>query len=117
MNRIILLLLVVSLVACTSKQQNQVEKGVLADSAMVVSAHPLATEAGVKILRAGGNAVDACVATQFALAVVLPVAGNLGGGGFMVYRAANGSVETLDYREAAPAGASANMFLDSAGDV
>jgi gamma-glutamyltranspeptidase/glutathione hydrolase len=117
MNRIILLLLVVSLVTCKSKQQNQVQNGVLADSAMVVSAHPLATEAGLRILRNGGNAVDACVATQFALAVVLPAAGNLGGGGFMVYRAANGAVSTLDYREAAPSRASTNMFLDSAGNV
>jgi gamma-glutamyltranspeptidase / glutathione hydrolase len=117
MKRIILLLLVVTLVTCTSKQQNQGGNGVIADSAMVVSAHPLATQAGLLMLKKGGNAVDACVATQFALAVVLPAAGNLGGGGFMVYRANTGRVSTLDYREAAPSLAVTNMFLDSLGNV
>jgi gamma-glutamyltranspeptidase / glutathione hydrolase len=117
MKRIILLLLVVTLVTCTSKQQNQGGNGVIADSAMVVSAHPLATQAGLLMLKKGGNAVDACVATQFALAVVLPAAGNLGGGGFMVYRTNTGKVSTLDYREAAPSQAVTNMFLDSLGNV
>ena len=82
---------------------------------MVVTAHPLATEVGVAVLREGGNAVDAAVAVHYALAVVLPWAGNIGGGGFMVVRTANGKVITLDFRETAPMRADRDMFLDSAG--
>ncbi len=92
-------------------------KGVLGRNGMVASAHPAASEVGLAILKAGGNAVDAAVAVQFALAVCYPVAGNIGGGGFMVYRAASGTTNTLDYREKGPAGASQNMFLDSTGQV
>ena len=84
--------------------------------AMVVSAHPLATQAGVEILKQGGNAIDAAVAVAFALEVVLPDAGNIGGGGFIVHRSAAGEVLTLDYREAAPAGATHDMYLDPAGN-
>ena len=87
----------------------------IAEHAMVVTAHPLATEVGVAVLREGGNAVDAAVAVHYALAVVLPWAGNIGGGGFMVVRTANGKVITLDFRETAPMRASRDMFLDSAG--
>lgn len=83
---------------------------------MVVSAHPEASQVGVDILKKGGNAIDAAVAVQFALAVVYPNAGNIGGGGFMVYRAAKGEVNTLDFREKAAAGASRDMYLDSAGN-
>jgi len=88
-----------------------------ADSAMVVTVSPLATEIGVDILRRGGNAVDAAVAVGFALAVVHPSAGNIGGGGFMVFRFANGEVAALDYRETAPGAATRDMYLDSAGNV
>src|ERR1700761_4964659 len=84
---------------------------------MVVCATPEASKARVDILKKGGNAVDAAVAVQFALAVTLPEAGNIGGGGFMVYRSAKGESNTLDFREKAPAAASANMYLDSAGNV
>ena len=84
---------------------------------MVVCAYPDAAQAGLTILEKGGNAVDAAVAVQFALAVTVPEAGNIGGGGFMVYRSANGQTNTLDFREKAPAAASTNMFLDSAGNV
>ncbi|SDT48301.1 gamma-glutamyltranspeptidase / glutathione hydrolase [Mucilaginibacter mallensis] len=84
---------------------------------MVVCAYPDASQAGLTILQKGGNAVDAAVAVQFALAVTLPEAGNIGGGGFMVYRGADGQTNTLDFREKAPAMASTNMYLDSAGNV
>src|SRR6266480_2276152 len=85
--------------------------------AMVVSGHPLASEVGIEILKQGGNAIDAAVAVGFALEVVLPEAGNIGGGGFIVYRDTSGRVRALDYREMAPAGASRDMYLDSAGHV
>jgi gamma-glutamyltranspeptidase/glutathione hydrolase len=82
---------------------------------MVVSARQEASQVGIDILKKGGNAVDAAVAVQFALAVVYPNAGNLGGGGFMVYRSAKGETNSLDFREKAPAAASRNMYLDSLG--
>jgi len=88
-----------------------------AQHAMVVSIHHLASDAGLKMLQAGGNAVDAAVATGFALAVVYPDAGNLGGGGFMMLRLAKGESHFLDFREEAPLRASANMYLDSNGNV
>src|SRR3972149_5524947 len=90
---------------------------VIAPKAMVVSAHPLASEAGVEVLKQGGNAVDAAVAVGFALAVVLPDAGNIGGGGFILFRETNGRVRALDYRETAPAAASRDMYVDSAGNA
>lgn len=94
---------------------------VTSTSGLVVSGHPLASEVGADVLASGGSAIDAAVATGFALAVVLPTAGNLGGGGFLVYRPApdeNGDaeVETLDYREKAPGAASHDMYLDDAGE-
>src|SRR6266566_82501 len=85
---------------------------VTAPHAMVVSAHPLASQVGVEILQQGGNAMDAAVAVAFALAVVLPDAGNIGGGGFIVQRTAGGEVTALDYREAAPSRAGRDMYLD-----
>lgn len=93
------------------------KSGLVTDSAMVVSAHPLASEVGAKIMKQGGNAIDAAVAVHFALAVVYPVAGNIGGGGFMVIRESDGKLHTLDYREKAPALATRNMYLDSANEV
>lgn len=84
---------------------------------MVVSAYPLASLTGAGILKKGGNAVDAAVATEFALAVCYPQAGNIGGGGLMVIRQADGSVDGLDYREKAPGSASRDMFLDDSGNV
>lgn len=83
----------------------------------VASAHPLASKVGVDILRQGGNAVDAAIAVQLALAVVYPQAGNLGGGGFMVARLGNGELLTVDYREAAPGKAHRDMYIDSAGNA
>ncbi|MDB5145252.1 MAG: ggt [Mucilaginibacter sp.] len=84
---------------------------------MVVCAYPDAAQVGLNILKKGGNAVDAAVAVQFALAVTFPEAGNIGGGGFMVYRSAKGEANTLDFREKAPGLASQDMYLDSAGNV
>ena len=88
-----------------------------APHAVVVSIHELGSRAGLDILRAGGNAVDAAVATGFALAVVHPQAGNLGGGGFMLIRLADGRTHFVGYREMAPAAATANMYLDAQGNV
>jgi len=90
---------------------------VRAPHAMVVSVHESASRAGVEIMQAGGNAVDAAVATGFALAVVYPEAGNLGGGGFMLIRTADGKTRFIDYREKAPTAATANMYLDAQGHV
>ena len=84
---------------------------------MVVSAHPLASEVGINILKKGGNAADATIAVQFALAVVYPSAGNIGGGGFFVYRTNNGSCSTLDFREKAPLTSTRDMYLDSNNKV
>src|SRR5579864_5787175 len=88
-----------------------------APHAIVVSVHELASRVGVEVMQAGGNAVDAAVATGFALAVVHPAAGNIGGGGFMLVRFANGEVHFLDYREKAPKAASRDMYLDAKGNV
>ena len=88
-----------------------------APHAIVVSVHELSSRAGVEIMQAGGNAIDAAVATGFALAVVYPQAGNLGGGGFMLVRLADGRARFVDYREKAPAAATANMYLDAQGNV
>ncbi len=90
---------------------------VLGRYTMVSSDHPIASAVGVDVLRRGGNAIDAAVAVAFALAVVHPQAGNLGGGGFLVYRAADGRAYALDYRETAPAAATRNMYLDAAGNM
>lgn len=94
-----------------------INKKVVAENGVVVSAHPLASKVGVAILKKGGNAVDAAIATQLALAVVYPNAGNLGGGGFFVARLANGETVSLDYREMAPSKAHRDMYLDAQGAV
>lgn len=92
-------------------------KGVIARSGMVASAHPVASQVGVNILKAGGNAVDAAVAVQFALAVVHPSAGNIGGGGFLVLRDKEGKSYSIDFREKAPGKGHADMYLDKAGNI
>lgn len=102
--------------ACHSSKYH-IQKQLIGDKAMVVSAHPLASEVGRDILRRGGNAIDAMVAVHFALAVVYQRAGNIGGGGFLVYRDKDGKAETLDFREKAPAAASRNMYLDNQGNA
>ena len=102
----IILLLTVS---CTTTKP-QIKGG-------VVSAMPYASQVGVDILKKGGNAYDAMIATNFALAVVYPVAGNITGGGFFVYRNADGTTGTLDYREQAPNAAFRDLYLDDQGNV
>lgn len=118
---IFLLVSALFIVQCTTQVSDEVAvtppTGVIADEAMVVSAHPLASEVGAEILKQGGNAVDAAIAVQFALAVVYPAAGNIGGGGFMVIREAEGLTNTLDYREKAPLAATRDMYLDENDEV
>ncbi len=118
MKSLYFLLVTTLLVACQKPTEDQPRiTGVIADSAMVVSAHPLASEVGVAIMKKGGNAVDAAIATHLALSVVFPAAGNIGGGGFMVVRLKDGTSATLDFREKAPAAATTNMYLDEKGEV
>jgi gamma-glutamyltranspeptidase/glutathione hydrolase len=97
--------------------QNNKITGFIADSAMVVSAREEASKIGVAIMQKGGNAFDAMIATELALAVAYPFAGNIGGGGFMVYRTNDGKTGALDYREKAPLAASKNMYLDENGNI
>ena len=97
--------------------QNKKNAGEISSKAMVVSAREEASKIGAEIMKKGGNAFDAMIGTELALAVAYPFAGNLGGGGFMVYRKANGEVGSLDYREKAPLAATKDMFLDEKGNV
>ncbi|MBB2146752.1 gamma-glutamyltransferase [Pedobacter sp. LMG 31464] len=103
------------LLSCVGGQLGKNNSGEFRNG-MVVSANEVASEVGVEILKKGGNAVDAAVAVQFALAVVYPNAGNIGGGGFMVYRSAKGEINSLDFREKAGANAGRDMYLDAAGN-
>ena len=100
--------------ACESNLQREIDEY---KNGIVVSAHPLATAAALDVLKAGGNAFDAAVALNMALAVTYPRAGNIGGGGFMVYRKANGEIGSLDYREKAPEDALRDMYLTTEGEV
>lgn len=108
----------ISGVACTRVvvQELAVPRSITAHNGMVVSAKPEASQAGLEILKQGGNGIDAAVAVGFALAVVHPAAGNVGGGGFMVIRFADGETTSFDYREKAPAAATRTMFLDASGE-
>jgi gamma-glutamyltranspeptidase/glutathione hydrolase len=113
----LILLLLAALLGCVPGLHGSSVRPVYARHAIVVSVHELASKTGAEIMQAGGNAIDAAVATGFALAVVHPEAGNLGGGGFMLIRMADGSNHFIDYREKAPAAATANMYLDAQGKV
>ncbi len=92
-------------------------KGLITEHAMVVSARAEASKIGIDILKKGGNAFDAMCATELALTVAYPFAGSIGGGGFMVYRKANGNIGSIDYREKAPLASTKDMFLDENGKV
>ena len=107
---------VLTLAACGAAQAAS-RAPVAAENGMVVSAQHLASQVGVDVLKRGGNAVDAAVAVGYALAVVYPAAGNLGGGGFMTLQLADGRKTFLDFREKAPLAATANMYLDKDGNV
>jgi gamma-glutamyltranspeptidase / glutathione hydrolase len=113
------------LICCNTSRKNTslvpdafhytIQKKVIAVNGTVVAAHPLASKVGVAILQAGGNAVDAAIATQLALAVVYPIAGNLGGGGFLVAHLGDGREIAIDFRETAPRNAHRDMYIDKSG--
>lgn len=128
MKKSLILICILSLVvSCNSSRKNSsaavsidpyqysTQKTITCTNGAVVSAHPLASKVGVEILKMGGNAIDAAIATQLALAVVYPQAGNLGGGGFFVARLANGELVSIDYREMAPGKAHRDMYIDADG--
>ena len=103
------------LTSCINEQNEDMTPD--SKNGMVVSGHPEATKIGLDILRKGGNAIDASIAVQYALSVCYPIAGNLGGGGFMIYRAGDGTCEALDFREKAPASSHRDMYLNDDGEV
>ena len=113
----LLLTLCLLLTNCNFSKRKNKDTGLITEKAMVVSAREEASKIGSDILKKGGNAFDAMVATELALAVAYPYAGNLGGGGFMVYRKNDGEIGTLDYREKAPLASHKDMYLDSLGNV
>ena len=113
----ILMLLAFTVLGCKSNEKTVEPTGLVTSKAMVVSAREEASQIGVEIMKKGGNAFDAMVATELALAVSHPQAGNIGGGGFMVFRKANGETGALDYREKAPLAATKDMYLDKNGNV
>lgn len=120
-------MIVTGLLACNSPSSESVleseimprqeNEGVVGANGMVVTAHPIASQVGLDILKKGGNAFDAAIAVKYALAVVLPKAGNLGGGGYMVYRTSEGEKGALDFRETAPEAAFRDMFLNENDSV
>src|SRR6202050_3567054 len=116
-HRVLILLFITLLGVGAAAPATAAVPPVHAQHAIVVSVHELASHVGVEIMQAGGNAVDAAVATGFALAVGHPAAGNIGGGGFMLIRMADGKTHFLDYREMAPAAATRDMYLDGQGNV
>lgn len=117
MKKVCIYIFIAILLFGNSCNQSPHAVGVLADNAMVVTAHPEASYVGLSILKKGGNAFDAAIAVEFALAVCYPMAGNIAGGGFMVYRLTDGSSGTLDYREKAPFAAHRDMYLDKDGKI
>lgn len=114
--RILYFIFLLLLLGCRTKQ-NLIPTGLVSKKAMVVSARKEASQIGIDIMNQGGNAFDAMIATELALAVAYPYAGNIGGGGFMVYRKQDGKIGSLDYREKAPLAANSNFFLDENNNV
>jgi gamma-glutamyltranspeptidase/glutathione hydrolase len=118
---VVVTLLFSAFFSCENSNDKDVSQSLITkpivDSAMVVTAHPIASKVGVDVMKNGGNAIDAAIAVQFALAVVYPSAGNIGGGGFMVVRLEEGETNTLDFREKSPSKSCRDMYLDENGDV
>ena len=119
MKKITLIFIISMLITSCNQELKNVSEvtGLVTEKAMVVSARVEASKIGTEILKKGGNAFDAMMATELALAVSYPVAGNIGGGGFMVYRKNDGEIGALDYREKAPLAASKDMYLDTEGNI
>src|SRR5690554_2948670 len=116
--KILIICFLTCLISCEKHiEVAPIKRGLITQKAMVVSARQEASKIGSDILEKGGNVFDAMMATEMALAVCYPYAGNLGGGGFMVYRLNTGETGALDYREKAPLAATKNMYLDSLGQV
>ncbi len=115
---ILILVIIISSIQCKKEEiKHEKIKGVITENAMVVCAREEASKIGIEIMKKGGNAFDAMIATDLALAVSYPFAGNIGGGGFLVYRTKEGNVGALDYREKAPLTAHHDFYLDSLGNV
>ncbi|MFL2595025.1 MAG: gamma-glutamyltransferase [Flavobacteriaceae bacterium] len=112
-----LILCIAVLTSCTTHNTSIQSSGTIGNHALVSSAHPLASAIGLEIMKNGGNAIDAAIATHFALAVVYPQAGNIGGGGFAVIRMNYGTINSLDFREKAPALAHREMYLNAKGQL
>ena len=118
MRRLAIALLVVLLAPVSQASQPiQVDLGVASRTGLVVSSSDIASDLGAAVLARGGNAVDAAVATAFAMAVTYPFAGNIGGGGFMIVRLPNGAATTIDYREVAPGKSTPTMYLGADGNI
>ncbi|MHC5353873.1 gamma-glutamyltransferase [Myroides sp. LJL115] len=110
-------LVIAAIMVCAGVLHTFAQKPLEFKNGLVVAAHPLASKVGVDILKKGGNAADAAVAVELALAVVYPNAGNIGGGGFIIYRSSDGQVQSLDYREKAPMQARENMYWGADGNA
>lgn len=119
MKNLLFLVTALFIISCQTQKvsKSTPQQGLIADKAMVVSAREEASKIGVEIMKQGGNAFDAMIATDLALAVAYPFAGNIGGGGFMVYRKNNGEIGALDYREKAPLAAYKELYLDKDGTI
>lgn len=120
MKKLLFLILVIGALfisTCSTEPKDESITGKTAKNGMVVSAHPEASKVGIEILKKGGNATDAACAVEFALSVCYPGAGNIGGGGFMVFRFNDGTIDAIDFREKAPAKAHRDMYLDEEGNV
>ena len=114
---VLIMISIISLLILSIKNQDQIAEPISAKSVMVVCSERNASEIGLKVLKEGGNAVDAAIAMSFALAVTYPGAGNIGGGGFLIYYRKDGVITSIDFREKAPLNSNPQMFLDKEGNI